>query len=119
MPLHPLDGRGVLQTPGRHVSRFRTRWYEEKGRYEIFAGGKSVGLESAAHSLVLDPDAIARGGQTDLDEKGIAKTAREEKLRARDRANEDARMAELCRQVVLKEARPELATGPRIQGLKK
>ena len=35
------------------------------------------------HSLVLDPAAVAAGRQTDLDDAGIAKTAREEKLRAR------------------------------------
>ena len=35
-------------------------------------------------SLVLDPEAVAKGIQHDLDEKGIAKTSREEKIRARD-----------------------------------
>jgi hypothetical protein len=62
---------------------------------------------------VLDPVAVAAGKQTDLDEKGIAKTAREEKLRARAAAKnapteaENARMAALYRQHVLKEAPPE------------
>ena len=35
---------------------------------------------------MLDPEAVAAGKQTDLDEAGIAKTAREEKLRARAEA---------------------------------
>jgi hypothetical protein len=65
---------------------------------------------------VLDPEAVAAGIQHDLDEAGIAKTAREEKLRAKaeakTKAEEDARMAALYRQHVLKEE-PTL----QIQGL--
>ena len=60
-----------------------TKWYEEHGRHEIFAGGKQVDLASAEHHLVLDPVAVAAGIQTDLDDQGIAKNARQEKLRAR------------------------------------
>ena len=61
---------------------------------------------------MLVAEAVAAGKQTDLDELGIAKTAREEKLRARDAKNkkgsvEDERMAALYRQHVLKEAPPE------------
>ena len=45
--------------------------------------------------------------QHDLDEKGIAKTAREEKIRQRDeklkQAAENARMAKLYREQILKE----------------
>ena len=102
-----------------HMTATLTKWYEEHGRHEIFAGGKKVGLESTQHSLQLDAEAVAKGKQTDLDEKGIAKNAREEKLRARKAQAENQRMAELYRQVVLKEAKPELATGLQIQGLKK
>jgi 7,8-dihydro-6-hydroxymethylpterin dimethyltransferase len=94
-------------------------WYEEHGRHEIIAGNKNVALESTQHSLELDPEAVAKARQTDLDEKGIAKTAREEKLRARKVETENKRMAELYRQVVLKEPKPELATGLQIQGLGK
>ncbi len=77
-------------------------------------GGRSSPRQ---HSLVLDAEAVAKGIQHDLDEKGIAKTAREEKLRARKVEHENKKMAELYRQVVLKEAKPELATGLQIQGL--
>jgi uncharacterized radical SAM superfamily Fe-S cluster-containing enzyme len=101
-----------------HMTATLTKWYDEHGRHEIFAGGKKVGLDSTAHSLALDPEAVAKGKQTDLDEKGIAKNAREEKLRARKAQQENQRMAELYRQVVLKEPKPELATGLQIQGLK-
>src|SRR5579863_307674 len=57
-----------------HMTATLTKWYEEHGRHEIFAGGKQVGLETTAHSLKLDAEAVAKGKQTDLDEKGIAKT---------------------------------------------
>ena len=100
-----------------HMTATLTKWYEEHGRHEIFAGGKKVEIEGAAHTLQLDAEAVAKGKQTDLDEKGIAKTAREEKLRARKAQQEHQRMAELYRQTVLKEPKPELATGLQIQGL--
>jgi tetraether lipid synthase len=95
-----------------HMSATLTKWYEEHGRHEIFAGGKNVQLDTKEHHLVLDPVAVAAGIQTDLDAKGIAKTAREEKLRARDakkklNSAENERMAALYRQHVLKESAPE------------
>jgi 7,8-dihydro-6-hydroxymethylpterin dimethyltransferase len=67
-----------------HMTATLTKWYEEKGRHEIIAGGKKVTLPSAEHSLVLRADDVNRERQHDLDELGIAKTAREEKKRARD-----------------------------------
>jgi len=105
-----------------HMTATLTKWYEEHGRHEIFAGGKQVNLSSTEHSLALDPEAVAKGKQLDLDEAGIAKTAREEKLRARAAAKqldpEHARMAALYRQHVLKEpVAADLATGLQIQGL--
>jgi hypothetical protein len=95
-----------------HMTATLTKWYEEHGRHEIFAGNKHVPLASTEHRLVLDPTAVAAGKQTDLDDAGIAKTAREEKLRARDakkKADEtdNERMAALYRQHVLKESAPE------------
>jgi uncharacterized radical SAM superfamily Fe-S cluster-containing enzyme len=100
-----------------HMTATLTKWYEERGRHEIIAGNKQVALESTEHTLILDAESVAKGKQTDLDEKGIAKTAREEKLRARKAETENKRMADLYRQVVLKEPKPELATGLQIQGL--
>jgi hypothetical protein len=102
-----------------HMTATLTKWYEEHGRHEIIAGGKAVALDSTAHTLNLDADAVAKGKQTDLDELGIAKNAREEKVRARKAQQEHQRMAELYRQTVLKEPKPELATGLQIQGLGK
>jgi hypothetical protein len=91
-----------------HMTATLTKWYEEKGRHEIIAGGKSVNLPSKEHSLILNQEAVNAGIQHDLDDKGIAKTAREEKLRKRNaemakKAAEDARMAKLYREVILKE----------------
>jgi uncharacterized radical SAM superfamily Fe-S cluster-containing enzyme len=101
-----------------HMTATLTKWYEEHGRHEIFAGGKKVALDSTAHSLVLKAEDVAKGKQTDLDEAGIAKTAREEKLRARKAQIEHQRMAELYRQVVLKEPKAD-APLLQIQGLGK
>src|SRR4051812_50208512 len=44
-----------------HMTATLTKWYEEHGRHEIFAGGKSVALSTKDHSLVLDPAAVAAG----------------------------------------------------------
>ena len=66
-----------------HMTATLTKWYEEHGRHEIFAGGKAVPLASTEHSLKLNEEAVRAGAQTDLDDLGIAKNAREEKLAAR------------------------------------
>jgi hypothetical protein len=89
-----------------HMTATLTKWYEEHGRHEIFAGGKSVDLNSKQHSLVLNEEAVRAGAQTDLDELGIAKNAREEKLKAREHKDDPKyhdEMARLYRQQVLKE----------------
>jgi uncharacterized radical SAM superfamily Fe-S cluster-containing enzyme len=90
-----------------HMTATLAKWYEEHGRHEIYAGGKKVGLKDADHSLVLREGLVTNEVQHDLDKLGIAKTAREEKLRAqRDklvRDKENARMMKLYRQVVLGE----------------
>jgi uncharacterized radical SAM superfamily Fe-S cluster-containing enzyme len=90
-----------------HMTATLTKWYEEKGRHEIIAGGKAVTLPSSEHTLVLRADDVNRERQHDLDDKGIAKTAREEKTRARDikmkEKAENDRMMKLYRETVLGE----------------
>jgi uncharacterized radical SAM superfamily Fe-S cluster-containing enzyme len=100
-----------------HMTATLTKWYEEHGRHEIFAGGKNVGMDSNQHSLYLRDGIVTQEEQHDLDKLGIAKNAREEKIRARDaklkaveargpQKNDEAynaRMASLYREVVLKE----------------
>jgi hypothetical protein len=94
-----------------HMTATLTKWYEEHGRHEIFAGGKAVPLSSVEHSLRLNEEHVRMGAQIDLDKLGIAKNAREEKLRAREarqrQEEENRRMAKLYRQVVLKEPERE------------
>jgi uncharacterized radical SAM superfamily Fe-S cluster-containing enzyme len=89
-----------------HMTATLTKWYDEHGRHEIFAGGKAVPLESRDHSLVLREEIVTNEVQHDLDRLGIAKNAREEKIRARDarlKKAEDEKMMKLYRQHVLKE----------------
>jgi len=102
-----------------HMTATLTKWYEDHGRHEIFAGGKAVPLNSTLHSLKLNEEAVHAGAQTDLDELGIAKNAREEKMLARAKEHDEQldpkyhkEMAKLYRQHVLKE-QPTL----QIQGL--
>jgi uncharacterized radical SAM superfamily Fe-S cluster-containing enzyme len=94
-----------------HMTATLTKWYEEHGRHEIFAGGKAVGLNQSSHKLNLNEAHVHAGRNTTLDELGIAKTAREEKLRARDeklkKSAEDARMEALYREHILKEPKPQ------------
>ena len=80
-----------------HMTATLTKWYEEHGRHEIFAGGKTVPLATTEHSLKLNAEAVAAGAQTDLDELGIAKNAREEKLRARDELKKKAENDRMAR----------------------
>jgi 7,8-dihydro-6-hydroxymethylpterin dimethyltransferase len=94
-----------------HMTATLTKWYEEHGRHEIFAGGKKVGLQDTAHKLQLNMEHVKADRNHTLDDLGIAKTAREEKIRARDaklkQDAENARMAALYRKEILKEHVPE------------
>jgi len=108
-----------------HMTSTLAKWYEERGRHHIYAGNKNVPLESVQHSLLLNPDAVAAAAQTDLDEAGIAKTAREEKLAARTKAKDgtaadtayDEQMEKLYRQHILREQPTEPVI--QIKGLKR
>jgi hypothetical protein len=88
-----------------HMTATLTKWYEEHGRHEIFAGGKSVNLPTHEHSLEIRADQVAAEAQQDLVKLGIARNAREEKARARDASMkqrlENQRMAALYREHVL------------------
>jgi hypothetical protein len=90
-----------------HMTATLTKWYEERGKHEIFAGNKAVPLATTSHSLLLRQEIVTTEVQHDLDRLGIAKTAGEEKTRARDaklkQQAEDARMTKLYREHVLKE----------------
>src|ERR1700686_36334 len=67
-----------------HMTATLTKWYDEHGRHEIFAGNKNVPLPTTEHALKLNANNVTTELQHDLDKLGIAKNAREEKTRARD-----------------------------------
>ncbi|HMK28113.1 MAG TPA: radical SAM protein [Terriglobales bacterium] len=101
-----------------HMTATLTKWYEEHGRHEIFAGGKRVQMDDPRKLavLTLKEELVTEEEQRDLDQLGIAKNAREEKIRARDaklraktpeEAARDAQMMKLYREVVLGEKQPE------------
>jgi hypothetical protein len=90
-----------------HMTATLTKWYEEHGRHEIFVGGKKVEMSEVGHKLQLNVEHVNSEANKTLDNLGIAKTAREEQIRARDEKlkqdGENARMAKLYREHVLGE----------------
>ena len=90
-----------------HMTATLTKWYEEKGRHEIFAGGKQVAIGNIEHNLMLREELVTLEVQRDLDRLGIAKNAREEQIKARAekirQQRENEQMEKLYRQHVLKE----------------
>jgi uncharacterized radical SAM superfamily Fe-S cluster-containing enzyme len=97
-----------------HMTSSLTKWYEEHGRHEIFAGGKKVGLDTeSTHDLVLNMEHVDSAANDTFDKSGVAKNAREEKIRARDaklkQDAENAHMAKLYRKEILKE--PDMPGG--------
>jgi 7,8-dihydro-6-hydroxymethylpterin dimethyltransferase len=91
----------------RHLTATLTKWYEEHGRHEIFAGGKNVPVNVDRDGLVLNMEDVNAEANHTLDNLGIAKTADEEKIRARDaKRQEDAKnacMSKLYREHILGE----------------
>jgi len=90
-----------------HMTATLTKWYEEHGRHEIFAGNKKVALPTTEHTLALVQEHVQADANHTLDELGIAKNARQEKFKARDEKikqdAENARMLALYKEHVLGE----------------
>src|ERR1700744_249707 len=90
-----------------HMTATLTKWYEEHGRHEIFAGGKKVGMGSVTHNLILNQNHVDASANDTLDKLGIAKNARKEKVKAGENKikahEENAKMARLYREHVLGE----------------
>jgi hypothetical protein len=91
-----------------HMTSTLTKWYEEHGRHEIFAGGKKVGLDTAdRYDLVVNEAHVNAAANDTFEKSGVAKNAREEKIRARDAKlkldAENAQMAKLYRKEILQE----------------
>ncbi len=94
-----------------HMTATLTKWYEEHGRHEIFAGNKKVSLATTDHTLKLVQEHVDAEANHTLDDLGIAKNARQEKFKARDekikQEAENARMLALYKEHVLGEKLPE------------
>ncbi|MEO6828931.1 MAG: radical SAM protein, partial [Acidobacteriaceae bacterium] len=90
-----------------HMTATLTKWYEEHGRHEIFAGGRKVGMSDTDNKLLLNDEHVQAAANDTFDKLGIAKNSREEKIRARDNKlkqdAESAQMAKLYREHVLGE----------------
>ena len=56
-----------------HMTATLTKWYAEKGRHEIFAGGKKVALDGYEPQAELNEDDVERGRQQDLDQRRYCK----------------------------------------------
>ena len=63
-----------------HQNATVAKWYEEHGRHEIFAGGKTVDLEDASHGLRLNEVDLARPNKPHMEGP---KTAHEETVMMR------------------------------------
>ncbi len=102
-----------------HMNATLNKWYEERGRHQIYAGNKDVNLPTVDHSLLLNAGDVHKGVQTDLDEKGIAKNAREEQRLARQatlqRTPEDERMEKLYREQIMNETPEATPKAPIVQ----
>ena len=94
-----------------HMTATLTKWYEEHGRHEIFAGNKKVALATTDHTLKLVDEHVQAEANHTLDDLGIAKNARQEQFQARDQKikqdAENARMLALYKEHVLGEKLPE------------
>ncbi|HVP43499.1 MAG TPA: radical SAM protein [Terriglobales bacterium] len=97
-----------------HMTATLTKWYDEHGRHEIFAGGKNVSIEQPKERVyTLNRDLITDEEQRDLDKLGVAKNAREEKIRKRDQKMKEkdpayhAEMMKLYKKHVLKDPTAE------------
>ena len=76
-----LGWRQIIEK--RHMTASLSQWYAEKGRHPIYAGNHDVAIEDTPHSLHVDPVMLTTDRQHDLEKVGIAITARDERLRAR------------------------------------
>ncbi len=81
-----------------HMNATVAKWYEEHGRHEIFAGGKSVDLSSYEHSLVVRHEDSERVRP----KSDLPQNARDEKVIRKKAAQEAAQVRAYYEQMVLK-----------------
>ena len=80
-----------------HQNATVSKWYEEHGRHEIFAGGKNVNLESYEHQLKLN----AKDVDAKREESTLPQTARDEKMARRKAAREAAQVKKYYEEKVM------------------
>jgi hypothetical protein len=86
-----------------HKNATVAEWYKQKGRHEIFAGGKDVPLDNYDHALDVDAEDAAR-----VRDRGDGpQNAHEERLAAKKAAREAQMVREYYEQMVLKKQREE------------
>ena len=93
-----LGWRNIVEK--MHMTASLTKWYEEHGRHQIYAGGKSVPLADRSHTLELNEEHCNMPAQ--VEEGQGPQTARDEMILARD-AKQQQEMMKLYRQHVLQE----------------
>ncbi len=81
-----------------HMTATLTKWYEDKGRHAIYAGGKAVPLADEEHSLRLNTEHVERGPQISEGPQN----ARQEKMASTEEL-QNRELMKLYRQHVLKE----------------
>ena len=83
-------------------------WYKQKGRHEIFAGGKEVPLENYDHAMQVDEEDAAR-----VRDRGEGpQNAHEERLAAKKAAREAQMVREYYEKMVLKKKGEEQTARP-------
>src|SRR3954463_5304940 len=87
-----------------HMTATLTKWYEEHGRHEIFAGGKEVKMDDPSHGLILNEVDIQRPHKPQMEGP---KTA----------AEEAAMMRKLYQEMVLKQSDIKAEKPVQIKGL--
>jgi uncharacterized radical SAM superfamily Fe-S cluster-containing enzyme len=73
-----IGWRNIIEN--MHQNATVAKWYQDHGRHEIFAGGKSVELADASHGLVLNEVDLTRPNKPDMEGP---KTAHEEAVMMR------------------------------------
>jgi len=88
-----------------HKNATVAQWYKEHGKHEIFAKGKSVGLEAYEHSLKINADDAARVRAHD-DHDGPTFAAEEDRARRKKAWEEAQKVRAIYEEMVLKK-KPE------------
>ncbi|HKM91248.1 MAG TPA: hypothetical protein VJX29_11585, partial [Candidatus Acidoferrales bacterium] len=88
-----------------HKNATVAQWYKEHGKHEIFAKGKSVGLEAYEHSLKINADDAAR--VRDHSEGDVPTFAAEEDRARRKKAWEEAQKVRAIYEEMVLKKKPE------------